>query len=188
MANAKIDLLNKLVKSQEIFIERMEDDSSSLTKNCKVFLAKTISHIGSQVVALAEGQVQPVGIQNATHLYVNGDLEKVMSGEETDSDLAKFVEGLEPNPDGDGFIYKGILKLDVSKPKVRSVNGKPQVTNPANLWLVSVNFNRRRGDLLQQQRADQANATAAFFSGLLNAAGAGATNIGKASTPVEQES
>lgn len=142
----------KFVKTTLLKILHMEDDSSENTKLVKVTFAEKITAIGSNVTdAGAEMKY------SQDHAWLQGNID----GTEVDSDFNKLVEGLEEK---NGVLeYKGPLKMDVSKPKSRIVNGVPTVTTPPKLWIVSVNFSRRGRGLREEQAKGLSTVLKDFF-------------------------
>jgi hypothetical protein len=163
--------LAKLLKFVTFGVLAVEDDSSENTQVAKITMAEPLTVRGSN--PLPNG-----GTMNHTDniIYVAAD------------DIAEFEKGCTENPDGT-VTYKGAMKLDVSKPKVRQVNGKVEVTQGPKLWLVSVPFNRRGASLRTTTRDAAREAIIALFTPKAEGAGThaatGITTGGKKLEPVE---
>lgn len=144
--------LSKFIKQTGFVIEAMEDDSSENVKLVKLTLAQEVSAVGSNPT----DQGMDMKLKGKT-VIVQGALD----GSEPESDFNKMLEGCEEK--NGALHYSGPLKLDVSKPKVRFVNGEPTVTQAPRLWLVSVSFSKRGGGLRQQQRKGLSDVLTQFF-------------------------
>lgn len=144
----------KFVKTTELKITAIENDSSEETAMIKVSLFDNITAKGSNMFANKEMQ------KTDNMLYVAGD------------DVELFKKGLvvdeqgEPVVDSDGCIsYKGDLKLDVAKPKGRLVDGEFQVTKPMRIFLTSVSFAKKGDAFRSENNQKRQNALLELFGG-----------------------
>jgi len=126
--------LKKFIKSTGLVIDVIEDDSSADTEVKILLLAEPVNAVGSNPTP--EGKEMRV---TGRKVYVAAE------------DVDKMLDGL-TEQDGK-LVYNGPMHLDVSKPKIRTVNGQPQVTAAAKIWLTATKFSRR-GVALQQQRTN----------------------------------
>lgn len=138
--------LQRFIKSTGLVISVIEDDSSADTEVKILFLAEPVNAVGSNPTP--EGKEMRV---SGSKVYVAAE------------DIDKMLEGL-TEKDGK-LVYNGSMHLDVSKPKIRNVNGVPTVTAAAKIWLTSTKFSRRGAALQQQQRNDLSNVINKFFAG-----------------------
>lgn len=170
------ETLKKFMRQTKLRIVSIEDDSSTNTKLLKVTLAEPLAKVVSSNVTDTGA---PIFATNVKELTVAED------------DIEKFYEGCED--DGDTLVYSGNMKLDVSRPNGRMVNGNFVITKPAKAWLVSVAFNRR-GATMQQDKASALSSAlkALFGDGGQSAAAVGApasnvtsNNAGTGKQPVD---
>lgn len=136
--------LQKFIKSTGLVIDVIEDDSSADTEVKILFLANPVNAVGSNPTP--EGKEMRV---TGSKVYVAAE------------DIDKMLEGL-TEKDGK-LVYNGSMHLDVSKPKVRTVNGQAQVTAAAKIWLTATKFNRRGAALQTKQRNDLSSVINSFF-------------------------
>lgn len=146
------DDLKKFIKSTGLVINGIEDDSSADTEVKILLLAEPVNAVGSN----------PTG--DGKEMRVSGS--KVYVAAE---DVEKMLDGLSEQ-DGK-LVYNGPMHLDVSKPKIRNVNGTPTITAAAKIWLTATKFSRRGAALQTQQRNDLGTMINNFFgNGVVNLA------------------
>lgn len=145
----KLELLKKFIKTSELIIDSVENDDSPTQKMLKITLKNKLASVtGSNVTPDGD----PMTVKNVTTVFVA-----------TEETIAEFVNGLEEVDNT--LIYKGDLKLDVSKPAGRfDREGNFEVTKPARVWLTKVNFNRMGGELVQKNRDGLKSVMAKLFS------------------------
>lgn len=141
----KKDAILKFLKSTELRITGIEDDSSTNNVIYKLLLASPVSIKGSTVTDSGA----EIKLDNVSVLNLHGN------------DYETFLAGCEE--DGDTLVYKGKMKLDVSKPNGRMQGGQFQITRPAKGWLVDIAFNRRGTNLTIDRRTMLSNAVAGMF-------------------------
>lgn len=141
--------LKKFLKQTKLVILSIEDDSSEETKVLKLTLAEPTTAIGSNVTDTGA----EMKLLNVTTVYVAAD------------DIEKFMATAEE--DGDIINYEGSMKLDVSRPNGRLVNGVFAITKPSKAFLTSVAFNKRGNGL----RADRTAALSAAIAGIFGKVG-----------------
>lgn len=142
-------LLKKFIKQTGLVIDSVEDDSSATTPMLKVTLKESIKKvIGSNVIATGD----PLFLNDVTTVHIA-----------TQAEIDKFTEGLEEDEHGT-LVYKGAMKLDVSKPDGRYNGDKFEITKPAKCWLTSIAFNKSGGQLVQKRREGLGEALAKIFS------------------------
>lgn len=145
----KLELLKKFIKTNELIIDTVEKDDSPTQKMLKITLKRKLPSVtGSNVTPDGD----PMTLKNVDVVYVA-----------TEETIEEFVNGLD-EVDGT-LVYKGDLKLDVSKPAGRyNRDGEYEVTKPAKVWLTKVNFNRMGGELVQKNRDGLKSVMAKLFS------------------------
>ena len=137
--------LKKFLKQTKLVILSIEDDSSENTKVLKLTLAEPITAVGSNVTDSGA----EMKLANVTTVYVAAE------------DIDKFMETAEE--EGDNVTYEGSMKLDVSRPNGRIVNGAFQITKPSKVFLTAVAFNKRGNGLRQDRTAALSAAIAGIF-------------------------
>lgn len=147
----KKDLLARFAKSTELAIKLIEDDSSGDgtdggTQVKILHLVQPVNAVGS--IPTPDGS--PMKATNSL-VYVAQD------------DIDKMLENVEEK---DGIlVYKGDMHLDVSKPGGRMVQGQFVITKPAKIWLTSIKFSRRGGQLRTSQTNNLGDMINKMFSG-----------------------
>jgi hypothetical protein len=147
----KKDLLARFGKSTELAIKLIEDDSSGDgtdggTQVKILHLVQPVNAVGS------------IPTPDGTEMKASGA--KVYVAQD---DIDKMLENVDEK---DGIlIYKGDMHLDVSKPGGRTVNGQFVITKPAKIWLTSVKFSRRGGQLRTSQTNNLGDMINKMFSG-----------------------
>jgi hypothetical protein len=140
--------LSKFIKQTEIIISSVEEDNSETSKIFKLTLAQPVRAEGSNVTPDGQKMVIP----DAKEVFVH------------ESDHDAFMADCEEG-EGDTLVYRGSLKLDVSKPNGRTVNGAFVVTKPAKAWLTSVAFSKRGGTLRTDRQNNLNQAIKQIFGG-----------------------
>lgn len=144
--------LKKFTKSTGLVISVIEDDSSADTEVKILLLAEPVNAVGSNPTP--DGKEMRV---TGSKVYVAAE------------DVEKMLDGL-TEQDGK-LVYNGPMHLDVSKPKIRTVNGQAQITAAAKIWLTATKFSRRGAALQTQQRNDLGTIVNNFFgNGVVNLA------------------
>ncbi len=117
-------LLKKFMKTLELEVVQIHDDSTADTQILRLELAKPVNAKSSIIAA------------NNDYIYMQ-DKEVIVSNEDIDS----FFEAVEEK-DGKMF-YKGTMKLDVSKPVGwNNREGVWELKKPSRIWLTSVTFDK----------------------------------------------
>lgn len=138
--------LANLIKKVSFVVVNVEDESSEETDVLRVEIAEELTITGSNPLDNGEKMIHKDNV-----VYVAGD------------DIEAFQNALKPTDVEGEFLYEGNLKLDVSKPKFRVVNGEVKITKSPKLWLVSVKFNKRGNALRNDTQAKGRNAILKLF-------------------------
>jgi len=144
---------SKFVKSTELVIQQIEDDSS---ENTKVLILRLVGDV------TAAGSIPIPGTGETMRLR---DSKVHVAADNIDEFFKDCVE------EGEGELavlrYKGPMHLDVSKPKLRTNNNTDEsiVIAQAKIWLVKTKFSRAGGRLQQEQAVKRNNFITNFFGG-----------------------
>jgi hypothetical protein len=171
MALRKEDL-KKFQKKNRLVVTNIEEDKTENTTN--------------QILTLGEPVAKVVGTNptdSGAEMYLENVVKVLINGTEEDetSDFGRFMK--ESRVEGDAIIYEGGMKLDVSKPNGRMVNGNFVITKAAKAWLCSVTFNKRGGKLVADNRAALSAAIGNLFSNVKTETPAAAPSITQKTEP-----
>lgn len=162
--------LSSLIKDLELNVVEVSDESTADTEVYKITLANELTAKGSNV--LPDGKPM------------------VMTGREVwiaAEDIQKFEE----NFDDAAKTYKGKLKLDVSKPNGRVVNGVFTVTKAPKIWLTAIPFNKRGQALVNDRRGELNKMMVNLFGGGAVSTGAvtttGTTGVNNTTTVADEK-
>jgi len=161
----KINDLLGFIKTTDLIVLKVEDDSSQDTQMKILHLQNEVVAVGSNT--LPDGSM--MRMKTKTVLIAADNIDEFMKDAEFEGDGDNRV-----------LIYKGQMHLDISKPKTRTdaTSGSTIVTQPPRVFLTKVKFNRA-GIKLRQNQVDGNRAALLTFFGGNKIAEVGTEDLGK---------